>query len=143
MVHQLLEAGVRADTTDRDGETALMAAAFSGDLRTAEELVGHGANVNTASKYGVTPLMETAGRHLPVMQFLIRDGANVNAKNALGETALILATRANCGEAVALLLKAGADPNARASSGETALSTTSCNGQSYITRLLKRAGARN
>lgn len=59
---------------------------------------------------------------LEVVRLLLAAGADVNARDNAGNTALILCT--NSAEQAKLLLQAGADPNARNLEGATALSST-------------------
>jgi ankyrin repeat protein len=59
---------------------------------------------------------------LEVIRLLLGAGADVNARDKAGNTALILG--AETLEYMELLLKAGADPNARNLEGETALAST-------------------
>ena len=66
----------------------------------------------------------------------------MNAKNPFGLTALMFATRAEGGEAVArALLEAGADVNAKAENGLTALMEASRYGTSADVRAMLAAGA--
>ena len=78
-----------------------------------QALLNRGAEVNLAdSETGDTLLMEAARYSTPeVVQVLIEAGANVNAKNKLGQTALTLADNTDNSwrrEIVALLIKNGA-----------------------------------
>lgn len=58
---------------------------------------------------------------------LLRGGANVNAQNKAGETALMKALDTDDAEA---LLKAGADPNIRNAKGQNALEALTATGYS-------------
>ena len=55
-VRALLEQHLDVNATAVDGDTALHWAAYWDDLETARLLLDSGANVNTANRYGVTPL---------------------------------------------------------------------------------------
>ena len=55
-------------------------------------------------------------------RLLVQHGANVNAKNGGGVTALMIAAAANQSGLVNMLVKAGADVAAQNEKGETALS---------------------
>ena len=84
--------------------------------------------------------MEAAQHSLPVIKFLIANGAEVNATDALGETALIMAARAGNEDIVKTLIKARANVNAKDAEGRTALSSAHQLGYTGISQLLKRAG---
>lgn len=90
----------------RLGETALMLAALKGNEALARELVAKGAHVN---KSGWTPLHYAATEgHVQLMQWLLDEGAEVNAQTRAGVTPLYMAARKPSREAVLLLLKHGA-----------------------------------
>ena len=58
---------------------------------------------------------------LNVIEILIAEGANVQAKNIYNNTALMNAVRSGQTDVVELLVREGADINARARNGQTAL----------------------
>ncbi len=61
----------------------------------AEDLIKRGAQVNAASKEGVTPLMVAAGHdNAPMIALLLRSGADPSLKSAEGRTALDIARKA-------------------------------------------------
>ena len=67
-------------------------------------------------------MLAVAGQSIPTTKALLDHGANVNARNEGGITALMIAAAANQASLVTLLVKAGADVAARDEKGETALS---------------------
>ena len=72
---------------------------------------------------GGNTLMHLASEcgHLNVMEYLMKQGADINRKNHEGNTPLHLAVSNRKRNTVALLLKKGADVNARNNSGESPL----------------------
>ena len=127
----LLEHGAKTQAKDRDGKTALMYAMGNRGLGTAAKLLEKGAEINASDKAGRTPLMraitqavhdpvllygedvikkekEARARYLELIAFLIAQKANVNAKDAAGNTPLILATTQKQPEVVRMLRQAGA-----------------------------------
>lgn len=79
-------------------------------------LIDVGADVNSAGRSGITPLMSAVeAQNIPIIKKLLSKGAAVNAQDTLGRTALIFAIQGLTGkpslEIVELLLKSGANPN--------------------------------
>src|SRR4029079_13995863 len=75
-----------------------------------------GANPNTLSVDGMTPLMIVArGTNVAAAKVLMANGAHVNRKEAQrNQTALMWAAAQSQGEMVEALIQGGADVNARA-----------------------------
>ena len=106
--------------------TALMRAAFSGDIELVQLLLAHGADPHITSKDRETPLMAACGtgfingynrqrtpaERLAVVKLLIELGEDVNAADDYGITPLMVA--ANLGDAtiVRYLIDKGADLSA-------------------------------
>ncbi|MBM3299937.1 MAG: ankyrin repeat domain-containing protein [Deltaproteobacteria bacterium] len=108
-VKEFLKQGADINARDRDGQTALMAAALSGRADLVRELLAHGADVDARSGFGSTPLMAASYfGFLEVAQVLLARGADANAHNDLGQTPLSLAVKKGGKEMRALLLKSGA-----------------------------------
>jgi ankyrin repeat protein len=72
------------------------------------------------------------------VQALISHGADVNAKNGGGLTALMIAAAANQPALVSILIKAGADVGARDEKGETALSIARDKDGQAVIKLLEQ-----
>jgi len=150
-----------ADINARDDEgwTSLMYACLGSKVSCAAFLISKGAKLEAKESGGQTvllvvaqALMETsyaadanAGHLVPVVpdqaglmacvKLLIASGANVNARDNEGETALMLAasgTGAGNVDCVRLLLSKGAEVNATDKDGETALMLASA-GASIVT----------
>lgn len=79
--------------------------------------------------------------HKAIVEFLIKAGANVNAKANNGYTALIFASANGHKDIVELLIKAGAIVNDKSSFGNTALMLASEDGYKDIVELLIKANA--
>ncbi len=96
---------------DQGGNTALMFAARSGDLRSTELLVEAGSDVNAVVAFGITPtIMAVHGGNAALVDHLLDQGADPNSAEA-GHTALHVAILRGSDEAVSSLLEHGADPN--------------------------------
>lgn len=157
------------DWTAGDTETALQAAAHTGRQQMARFLLDQGARVDlfAAAMLGEFNFVKLAldvfpralsvpGAHgipllnhaisgntpaAPVVDYLLAKGADVNARQNNGVTALIVAVSVGRIETVRQLLDKGADPTARALSGITALSLSLKNNQTEIAAFLRKAGA--
>ena len=99
--------GINIDQASDFGETALMLAAYKGDMALVKTLLERGASVNRVG--GWTPLHYAATNgHIEIMKLFLKKGARVNVLTASGVTPLYMAARRPSREAVMLLLKAGA-----------------------------------
>jgi ankyrin repeat protein len=135
----LLARGADPNTKDQLDFTPLLIAAENGDRSAGmvQLLLEHGAAVNAVSgdafeivKHGklrigrLTALMLAAGLgSFESVELLVKAGANVNAKDVRGMTALSIAIATDHVETriVRLLLSKGADPKLKSEDGETAL----------------------
>ncbi len=100
----------------------LTQACISGNTSMVELLMEHGADVNPSG--GFTPLMGAArGSQVELIEWLLKEGADPNAVNRNGWTALMEAAQLENadGEIIAMLIEAGAKVNARCAEGKTAL----------------------
>jgi ankyrin repeat protein len=121
---------------------AFYSAIRDNDLTRLQTMLKSGANPNVSDpRGGATPLMYAAVvGSTGAMALLLDNGANANATNATGATALMWA--ATDIEKVRLLLARGADPKAVSKFGRTPLTIAALSeGSAGIVRLLLAAGA--
>lgn len=98
---------------EQGGNTALMFAARSGDLRSAQLLLAAGSDVNRVSAFGTSPaIMAVHGGNAELLAFLLQSDANAEDASS-GHRALHAAVLRGNYEAVKVLLEHGAEPNAR------------------------------
>jgi hypothetical protein len=84
----LLDHGASANTTDEDGDSALIIAAEYSSAEALRALIDAGADVNLANKEGRTALMAAAmDDKLASVELLLSFGAFVNARNSDGSSA--------------------------------------------------------
>ncbi len=96
---------------EEGGNSALMFAARSGDLRSAQLLVGAGSDVNAVSAFGTSSvIMAVHGGNAQLLAFLLDNGADAD-NAASGHTALHAAVLRGNPEAVKVLLEHGANPD--------------------------------
>lgn len=141
-VDALCEAGADVDRGFQ-GVSPLALATQSGALNAVERLLAGGALVNRAChEAGWTPLMHAASRGLSaIAKRLLEHGAELDAQNHAGETALLLSTRGHAFGTVSALLRHGADPNIANRDGITPLMQATVTGDIYAVRALLAHGA--
>jgi ankyrin repeat protein len=118
----LLDRGADPNTTDKAGATALMWAIP--ELPKVQLLVARGKHVNARSlSLGRTPLLIAAGypNAADVLRVLVREGADIRAKDKSGMHALGRAVFLADVETVRFLVENGADVHERAGFGEHGL----------------------
>jgi len=109
VIDRLTEAGADVNAQDLDGRSVLIEALTTENdipVSTIQSLVVAGAAPNIRISGGVTPLMLAAAGEPEVLQMLIDAGADVNAQDDRGTTALLRA--AHMPENVSILSAAGA-----------------------------------
>jgi uncharacterized protein len=138
-VDVLLAAKANVNARSKVGDTAIMAAALSGQLDLVKKLRARGAEIDGA---GWTPLIYAAtGGQDAVVTYLLAEGANVNAVSPNGTSALMMAVREGKGPTVTLLLARGANVNQRNQSGGSALAWALRGNEQDMAAALRRAGA--
>jgi len=120
---------------------AIFQAIRNNDVLLAHKLIEDGASASQARPDGTTPLMHAAlYSNVPCMRLLMEHGADPNAANAAGATALMWSVHDP--EKVALLLDKGADVKARTKAGRTALLIAARQqGKADVIRMLLAKGA--
>mmetsp|Transcript_9547 Transcript_9547/g.29050 ORF Transcript_9547/g.29050 Transcript_9547/m.29050 type:complete len:1012 (-) Transcript_9547:742-3777(-) len=101
-VKKLTEMGADLLAKNKDGRTALHAAALNGRTRTVEALLVKGAEADAKDNSGRTPLMLAAGNgQRDAAELLIRKGADAYAKDENGQMAVVQARLNGHGNVVA------------------------------------------
>jgi Ankyrin repeats (3 copies) len=113
------------------GDTALHVASAAYQLEIAKALLDAGADPGSAKNMrrsqplhyaadgNIDSPLWSPGRQTAVIRLLIQAGADVQARDKNGATALHRAVRTRCAEAVKTLLEAGADPALKNLPGST------------------------
>ncbi len=141
VIEALLSAGADPNTGAR-GSTVLTSAVAARCTEVVERLIQHGAEVSLAANQGHTPLMAAQEMYRSTW-LLIRNGADVHARDANGRTALIWAAlcRRNAARSIRALIRAGCDVNAQDHDGQTALMVASRTGVAANVQMLLDRGA--
>jgi len=133
-----LAGGAPIDGFDSLDQTALIAAVDHNNIEIIGFLLDKGADPKLGDHAGWTPLIHASyfGANEALINLLIDRGADVNAVNDRGVTALYLAAASGREEQVQVLLKRGADPKIATKSGYTAERIAQARGLSRIVALL-------
>ncbi len=122
-IRSLLRAGESPDAQDKDGRTAIMHAVLASQPNTQiiALLIEAGANVNVKDRGQQWAALAFASRDrsAAICDLLLKAGAEIDATDAFGNTALWRAVMANNEETAALLLLSGANPECKNNSGVT------------------------
>jgi ankyrin repeat protein len=120
-VHYLIESGADPNARDGGGLTGLIYAACAGYNQIVDLLLSSGADPNLDRK-GWTPLMSAVhGCNVASIKALVCAGADINAADEHGRTALIMAcARIYATSAVKALLDLGANPHIRSKENKSA-----------------------
>jgi hypothetical protein len=112
---------VRSDTLHA-GQTPLMIAAESGDLKSLSERLAAGGDVNASDITGMTALAFAArAGQVTTVEALLAAGATVDARDRAGWTPLGRALQSGHANTARLLLQRDADPRARQGNGKPPL----------------------
>lgn len=135
-------ADANAARLDPPRETALLLALASRHDRAATRLLDAGADAGVTDDRGRGPALEAAksgvlSKNKHILQLLVSRGADVSAKDELGQAALLAAVQRNKVVEVDALLAFGADANAADAEGSTPLMKAAQNGaRDVVARLL-------
>ena len=144
IVEAILRKGADVNAGTTDGITPLMNALEHGDV--VRVLLAHRADVTRRTSDGNSALLYAAARNVPALvKPFVERGADVNAQNDRGWTALMWATGAgdivDKPELVTALLDNGADPNLADRDGWTALMFAAKAGNTQAIKVLVGRGA--
>lgn len=135
MVRLLLDRGADVSAQTAEGITALHLATMENRPNVVGLLLKRGADprvkttthANRKAK-GTTPL-HLAAANCSMVELLLKHGAEMEAKNADGETVFFIAASYNAAETVRRLAELGADTNTTNNKGNTALHKKSANSE--------------
>jgi ankyrin repeat protein len=168
LMELLLSRGANPNQRGVNDYTPLHVAAEMGDLRAVELLLSHGADPNEVTRIddleAPVEVAEKAGHRavaerlrpltarldwekavkdgdIKVLYRMVRGGHDINARDGLGQTALMRAAHAGGRDMVEWLIKMGAELNHASKANLSALMLAVISGHPQIARLLVAAGA--
>lgn len=119
----------------------LVKACFDGKISPLKKLLTNDIDINFRYYLGFTLLMFAANSgNQPIVEYLIKNGANVNQKNNMNDTALRMATVTNL-RTVKILIKHGAKINHLTKNGFSPLLSAVFFEKTTIIKLLLKEGA--
>ncbi|KAG1121308.1 hypothetical protein G6F42_012552 [Rhizopus arrhizus] len=157
------EYAVRVDSTDKEGETALLKAAYNGHYHVVEYLLDSNANIHQKDKDGWTALHNACSRgYFRIVRLLVDRKAKVDVRSKMGHTplsklniahvlvtyklifsmAVNAASKGYMSIVEYLLDEAHANPLIKNNFGEAAYDVSAAAGESYICEMLEKAGRR-
>ena len=122
VVKCLVRRGANVNSISDTGSTPVRSACFMTHLDIVQFLVESGADILRANYNGGTCLINSV-QSVPLCEFLLRRGADVNAQDIQLKTALHYAIQEHRFETTKLLLDFGADPHIKSRYGDDALQT--------------------
>lgn len=129
------------EASQPDGMTALHWAVFHKQTKLVKELISLGANVDSLTRYEITPLsLGCAAGDSSCVELLVVAGADVNRVMQGGETPLMTAGLNGNPEVMRILLKHGAKVDATERKGQTALMWCAAEGNAEAVQVLIEAG---
>jgi len=114
----LVEHGADVNARTRDGSTPIAFTTSPSGIKVAEYLIAHGADINLVNDEG--PIWAHQLYDDKMLAFFLSHGAQVDARNKEGYTALLRAASVRKANTLRLLLSYGADADAKTLKGETA-----------------------
>jgi ankyrin repeat protein len=116
---------------------------FDGDIDRVRSILNTSINIETINSDGDTPFLTccTYRPFIEVVELLIDHGANINATNAKGESALSIAVGSKNGSVIDILLKNNAEVNVVSDDGQTPLFRAAYKEQVTYAREILRRGA--
>jgi len=120
MMDLFVKRGANVNRANKDGEQALMFAAWRGHVDAVRWLLDRGAQINRAGLQWSALHYAVFAGHEKASKALIARGANINARSTNGSTPLMMAAREGHEDLAMLLVDLGADTTVKNDWGEDA-----------------------
>ncbi len=141
-VNELLGAGAKVNSRDRNGDSPLNMAAAKGDEALVDALLTAGADVNLGNLAGVTPVMGAAySANAAVLRKLVNAGAKTEPLDRVKKNAATYAASSGCVDCLQELMRVGTPVNAALENQLTLLMWAAAYGHEPAVRMLLSQGA--
>jgi len=140
MVKTLLKHGADIAAVTAGGDSALDLAILSGRTQVAEVLLDQGAQLDPSALLLKAAVQGVTDRD--TVRILIELGADLEQRDAAGDTALLIAIRQDNHRLATRLVAKGADVDVKAADGGSALALATALQLPELISLLRRQGAR-
>jgi ankyrin repeat protein len=142
IIDLLLTQGANINARNKEGLTAIVKAAMRGDIKIVEYLYQKGASLKELDNKGnniIINVLKTKPQNaLTLIEWLVKNGAIINAQNNNGLTALMVASHQGNLPIVKLLASNGASQDLKAKNGLTAIQFAQNVGNEEVVNYLKR-----
>lgn len=110
-----------------------------GDFERVERILQMEFDVNVADDAGCRPLHFAVEGEKNMVALLLREGADVEARNNAGETPLMMAIRFGDVDCIRMVLKANPDVSVKDGAGRDAMSYAEASSSSLVTSVIREA----
>ncbi|HEX6736346.1 MAG TPA: ankyrin repeat domain-containing protein [Azonexus sp.] len=136
LMRLFISRGADINLANANGETALVLAAWRGNLEVVQWLIERGARLNPPTRQWAPLHYAVLAGHEPVVDYLLAQGADIDALSTNGSSALMLAVYEGRQGLAKKLLEKGADRTPKNDWGDGALEWAMRNNNLNIARML-------
>lgn len=121
LMRVFISRGADINAVNGNGETALVLAAWRGQLEAVKWLIERGARINMPDRQWSALHYAVFAGHGEVADYLMSEGANINARSTNGSSVLMMAIYEGREDMAKKLIEKGADPRPKNDWGDGAL----------------------
>ena len=136
MMRLFISRGADINRMNGNGETAIILAAWRGQLEAVKWLVDRGARINAPPRQWSPLHYAVFAGHRPVVDYLMEQGADINALSTNGSSVLMMAIYEGREELARMLIEKGAERSFRNDWGDGALEWAMRYNQLNIARMI-------
>lgn len=136
MMRLFISRGANINRANCNGETAIILAAWRGQLAAVKWLVDRGARINAPPRQWSPLHYAVFAGHRPVVDYLMEQGADINALSTNGSSGLMMAIYEGHEELARMLIEKGAERSFRNDWGDGALEWAMRYNQLGIARMI-------